>query len=237
MSDAPEYIELTFLACVLSTFCFLVFSIMQASGKSRKRGYVISTLLLVWIVAISLIAMNGWFLNFESFPPRLFLFVLPALLLIVGSFVWKTSRDFLMKLPISSLTYLHIVRIPVEIVLWWLFLKSLVPESITFQGVNLDIISGITAPFVGVFFIGPTRKKYLLAFLWNLATLGLLFNVVIRAIAATPYFLDSQTATLPNMAVFYFPFVLLPAFVVPAVLFAHLVSIMQLFNHRDHQEQ
>ena len=43
------------------------------------------------------------------------------------------------------------MRVGVEVVLFWLFIKRVVPESMTFEGRNFDIISGITAPFVAYF--------------------------------------------------------------------------------------
>ncbi|TAH22438.1 MAG: hypothetical protein EAZ08_00730 [Cytophagales bacterium] len=49
-------------------------------------------------------------------------------------------------MPLKNLIYLNIVRIPVEIILFWLFVNKAIPELMTFEGRNLDIIAGITAP-------------------------------------------------------------------------------------------
>jgi len=56
-------------------------------------------------------------------------------------------------MSLTTLTYVHIVRIPVEIVLWWSFLKGRIPVAITFEGMNFDILSGISAPFTALFLL------------------------------------------------------------------------------------
>ena len=103
-----------------------------------------------------------------------------------------------------------------------------IPENITFEGVNYDILSGISAPFAGIFLVGMRSKSRIGAIIWNIGALALLSNVAFRAISATPYFFDPSSFDVPNIAVFYFPYVMIPGFVVPAVLFCHVVSIVKL---------
>jgi len=64
--------------------------------------------------------------------------------------------------------------------------------------------------------------------LWNVICLGLLFNIVINAILSAPTIFQAQAFDQPNIGVFYFPFVWLPCFIVPAVLFSHLVCLKKL---------
>lgn len=97
-------------------------------------------------------------------------------LTIVLLFVFKPSRTFIEKLPITTLTYIHIVRVPIEIVLWWLFINSAVSETMTFEELNYDILSGISAPFVGLFFVDLKSKSCFATIIWNLLAMGLLVN-------------------------------------------------------------
>jgi hypothetical protein len=57
-------------------------------------------------------------------------------------------------------------------------MNNTVPQLMTFEGRNFDIMSGLTAPFV--FYFGFIKKtlgtKVIL--IWNLVCLGLLINVV-----------------------------------------------------------
>lgn len=72
--------------------------------------------------------------------------ILPTMLVLLVLFVTKNGRALIDSLPIKYLGYLHIVRIPVEIALFWLFLNKGIPELMTFEGQNFDILAGMTAP-------------------------------------------------------------------------------------------
>ena len=111
------------------------------------------------------------------------------------------------------------VRIPVELILFSLFAYGVIPQLMTFEGRNFDIVAGITAPAIAYW--GFTKKiigsRWIL--LWNFISLGLLLNIVINAILSAPFPFQQFAFDQPNTAVLYFPFVLLPAFIVPVVLF------------------
>ncbi|MFY0598754.1 MAG: hypothetical protein JXR03_03725 [Cyclobacteriaceae bacterium] len=228
MNDLPIYISIVFIACIIAAFSFLYFAIRQTTKKGFTATIVL-TFMSVWIFVIALLTFNDFFSDSQSMPPRIFMFAGTGLIIIIGLFVFKRTRDFIGKMPITTLTHIHIIRVPVEIVLWWLFLEEVVPQVITFEGMNHDILSGITAPFAGIFLVGLRSKSRIAAIIWNLVALGLLINVVSRAILASPYFYDPTVLDTPNIAILYFPFVFLPLFVVPAVLFSHLTSLYQLF--------
>jgi hypothetical protein len=129
---------------------------------------------------------------------------------------------------LKKLTILHTVRIPVEIVLFYLFTYKTIPELMTFEGRNLDILSGITAPFV--FYFGFIRKKmhHKAILIWNVVCLALLLNIVINAILSAPFQFQQFAFDQPNIAVLYFPFIWLPCCVVPLVVLSHLAAIRQL---------
>ena len=125
---------------------------------------------------------------------------------------------------------MHIVRVPVELILYWLFLNKVVPQLMTFEGRNFDIAAGLTAPLVYYFgFIKKSlSKKIIIA--WNFICLALLLNIVVNAVLAAPTFFQQFAFDQPNIAILYFPFNLLPAVVVPLVLLSHLAAIRQLLN-------
>jgi len=149
-------------------------------------------------------------------------------MLIAALFMTRSGRQYLDGIDIKTLTLLHIIRIPVELVLYWLFLNKAVPQLMTFEGRNFDILSGITAPLV--FYFGFIKKRLgrNVILLWNFLCLGLLLNIVVNAILSAPFPFQQFAFDQPNIAVLYFPFNLLPALVVPLVLLAHLVTIRQL---------
>ncbi len=176
------------------------------------------------------VAITGFYLNEKGMPPRFVLLIGPALLCILLLFLTSSGRSFIDSLDAGRLTLLHVVRIPVELVLLGLFLHGAIPEVMTFEGRNFDIISGFSAPLVYYFGYVQKRLGKGLLIAWNLVCLSLLVNVVAHAILAAPTDFQRIGFDQPNVGVLYFPFVWLPGLVVPLVLFAHLVSIRRLMK-------
>lgn len=161
-------------------------------------------------------------------PPRMLFLVLPSIILIAYAFISKRGKQFINKLNHRYLTQLHVVRIGVEVVFFfWLLIKRVVPESMTFEGRNFDIISGITAPFVAYLAYTTKQLGRKWVVLWNLVCLILVLQVVVTGILSVPSSIQVLSANQPNIAVLYFPYVWLPGIIVPMVLFAHLVVLFK----------
>jgi hypothetical protein len=62
--------------------------------------------------------------------------------------------------------------------------------------------------------------------------LGLLINIVVNAALSAPSVVQQFAFEQPNIAILYFPFNLLPAVIVPLVLFSHLAAIRQLLRYK-----
>ena len=223
MENIPFYIAAVFiLVTVLTVFIFY-----RAANSSKLLLVLVS----LWLILQAVIAKTGFYTNTTTAPPRFALAILPPLAFIAISFASPAGRRFIDSLNLKFITILHIVRIPVEIVLVYLFLYRAVPSVMTFEGRNFDILSGITAPLIYyfVFIRKSISYKYLLA--WNFICLGLLLNIVSIAILSAPFAFQHFGFDQPNIAILHFPFVWLPACVVPIVLFSHLVAIRQILRH------
>lgn len=237
MPPVPTYVSITFGLTTLLTLVGLYWTIWQSSRETtRKKALPILLGLTGWLALQAVLTTRGVY-NSEttSVPPKLFLFgILPAMLLIVSLSVTASGRRFMNSLPLANITYLNTVRILVELVLFWLFLNQAVPQLITFEGRNFDVLSGLTAPFVA--YIGLTKGKLSRAVIlaWNLICLGLLGNVVVYALLSAPSPLQQFAFDQPNLAITNFPFSWLPTFLVPVVVFGHVVSIRQLSNRAVH---
>ncbi|MEP6946772.1 MAG: hypothetical protein ABJA02_12705 [Acidobacteriota bacterium] len=181
-----------------------------------------------WLFFQGILAMGGFYEDSSGVPPRLVLFAIVPALLLIAVYLIFFRHPFIEKLPLRSLTILHIVRIPVEIVLLWLFLGGQVPHMMTFEGRNFDIVAGIAAPIVYwvSFRKGETHRGILIAF--NILGLMLLANIVTIAVISLPSAVQLINFDEPNRAVLYFPYVWLPSIVVPIVLFSHLASLVKL---------
>ena len=220
MPFVPSYVSLIFgLTTLLTVYLF---------GKAAKNSKATIPILLGWIILQAIVTMNGFYVFTDSMPPRFVLLIWPPLLFIILLFLIPRGRKFIDELDPKILTYLHTVRIPVEIVLYWLFVYKAIPQLMTFEGRNFDILSGLTAPFIAYF--GYTKKKLsrTTLLIWNFICLGLLINIVINAVLSAPFPIQQFAFDQPDVAVLYFPFTWLPCCVVPIVLLSHLVSIRQL---------
>lgn len=129
---------------------------------------------------------------------------------------------------LKLITYLHTIRIPVELALYGVFVNGLIPELMTFEGRNFDILSGITAPLVAFFSFRNNRINYKLLLYWNIFALILLANILINAVLSVPTVLQQFAFDQPNIGVLHFPFILLPAVIVPIVLFSQVAMLKQI---------
>lgn len=186
----------------------------------------------LWLALQACLGYTGFYLNVSTNPFKFLLAAPPAIVLILGVFVSKKGRAWTQTLSIKKLTLIHIVRIPVELVLYWLFLSKMVPELMTFAGRNFDILAGITAPIV--YYLVFVRKVIGHAglLIWNVVCLLLLLNIIGNAILSAPISIQQFAFDQPNLAILHFPVVWLPTFVVPIVLFAHFVAIFRLLDNK-----
>lgn len=223
MENLPSYISIIFgLTTITTAWVFY-----KAAGNSKPVLMVI----LIWLAVQAYIASSGFYTVTDTFPPRFLLLVLPPFLGIAGLFMTPEGRKFIDSLDLKSLIILHTIRIPVEIVLFFLFTYKAVPELMTFEGRNFDILSGITAPVIFYFAFVRKQLSRKIILIWNVICLGLLINIVINAVLSAPFPFQQFAFNQPNIAVLYFPFIWLPCCVVPLVLLSHLAAIRQLSNY------
>ncbi len=218
--NLPEWISVSF---GITTF-ITVFLFYEAS---KRNTFVLLTILSLMLIQ-SILALSGFYLVEQTIPPRFALMLLPSVVLILLLFLINPGRLLIDSLDLRILTYIHVVRIPVEFVLWSLFLNGVVPELMTFEGRNFDIIAGITAPIVYYLYFKKRKMSQGLLLGWNILSLGLLMNIIIHGILSAPSFFQQFAFDQPNIAVLHFPFVWLPSIVVPIVMLSHFVGIVKL---------
>jgi hypothetical protein len=222
MQNLPIYIAAAFIATTLLTLALL-----YKAGHYSKPLIIIT---LAWLALQVAVSLTGFYTVTNVLPPRFGLLLLPPVVFITLLFFTKNGRLAIDSFDTKLLTLLHIVRIPVEIGLYWLFIHKAVPGLMTFEGRNFDILCGLTAPLVYYFgYVKNSLSKGVLIG-WNITCLLLLANVVVIALLSAPFPFQKFAFNQPNVAILYFPFTWLPGFIVPAVFFAHLVSLRRLIN-------
>ncbi|MGY5351061.1 hypothetical protein ACXGQW_00570 [Wenyingzhuangia sp. IMCC45533] len=233
IENLPTYISLTFGLTTVTTLLFFIWSVRNSNSElTRKKAMPIFIGSTIWLTIQAVLTFkNIYNSDTNSFPPKIMLLgILPTILTIILFFITSKGRQFIDSLPLKNLTYLNIVRIPVEIVLFWLFLNKTIPELMTFEGRNFDILAGITAPLIAYFGLTKQKLSRTMILIWNFVCLGLLINIVLNALLSVPSPIQKFAFDQPNIAILYFPFSWLPTFIVPIVLFGHLTSIRQLLK-------
>lgn len=220
MTTLPVYLPLLFGATVLLTAWLL----WRATRLPRRYWLV----LLIVLLFQSALALSGFYAVADTFPPRMALAIIPSFAGVGWLLFTRAGRSRMAFAGTGSLVLLSVVRVPVEIVLYLLYRHGRVPELMTFSGRNFDMLAGLSAPVVYYFFTIRKTLSIKWVFAWNLVSLGLLLNILVNAVLALPTPFQQWGFERPNVAVLYFPYILLPAFIVPAVLWTHLVLIRRL---------
>ena len=131
--ELPLYINIVFIITTLLT----VFLFYRAANRSITTLTVITG----WMLVQAGLAFSGFYTVTDTFPPRFALIAVPAIVFIIILFLVPAGRKDLDGLDPRTMTILHIVRIPVELTLYWLFLNKAVPDIMTFALVTIGLFS------------------------------------------------------------------------------------------------
>jgi hypothetical protein len=206
--------------------------LMKTSWEKSKQLRIFRTtfiFIFLWIAFISLLSMKGFFADFSTLPPRPLLAIMVPLVFILGFTFSKTGTGLIRNIPPHWLVFMQSFRIVVELLLWFAFLGDKLPIQMTFEGRNLDIISGIIALPVGYLVMNNKSNSRTWIMLFNIIGIALLLNILIVAVLSFPtsfrYFMNEPSGAL----VAQFPFILLPGVLVPIAYTMHIFSLRQLF--------
>lgn len=233
--DFPDYITTAFLA--LHGFMFLLLLAIVFVGEQRSTtGKPVRTTALVagglvaWHTILAVLANNGVFTDFMAMPPR----IMPVLLVPVLAIVWfarsKRVVHWLDALPGQYLVWPQLFRLPLELILWAMFVAHILPQQMTFEGYNFDVLTAIFAPLIAIGYFHKRKMALRWPITWNIAGIMLVVIVVSIALTSTPSPLRLWSTEPPVTAVAYMPFIWLPGFLVPLALFFHVASLKQLMR-------
>ena len=218
-----RFTDLLFLAQVALLFGAL--SLWLTPARHPGRAMLVIT---AWVALLGYLSLGGYFANFRSLPPR----ILPALMvpLLAGFVVLRSAgaRNLLSRTPPHWPIYAQSFRVVMELILWLLYLQHRAPAIMTFEGRNVDILVGLTAIPVGYFCFVRRTWSPRVALWWNVAGTLILLNVVVHAQLSTPSPLRVFVTDPPVTFIAYWPYILLPGFLVPLAWLLHAASLIQL---------
>lgn len=217
---------------------FLVYAGMKKladlsdTAGMKRTPNVFLTCVVLWIGVLYVLSLVGFTSNFSTTPPRIFFILLPAFLVIL-TLIFSGRADRMLKItPQKWLVNIQSFRIVVELILWWMSLRYFIPEQMTFEGLNFDILAGVSAPLIYLISRREQGSFRRILLVWNVISLLLLVNIVSIAILSLPtgfrVFMNEPSSFILSK----FPFILLPGILVPLAYSMHFLSLRKLYIER-----
>jgi len=226
-------IKIAFIGLTLVTTLFLILigsrAINESSSNSTVAKRILILALLVWQVFIFVVSSTDILKSYE-FPPRFaIVFIVPSFIFI-GVFLYRNrNKKWIKSIPEHWIIYFQSFRILVEILFVLSVAEGIFNYQVTIEGYNFDMIIALLAPVLAflVYHKKILPRKTIL--IWNYLGLFVLASVISLFLTSIyrPDIYGSQIPLLPLESMTY-PYVLIAAFLMPAAVFLHILSIMQL---------
>lgn len=207
---------------------------MAIPARERSRKFVVLVgILFGWISYLNVLSVTD-VLKDTSMPPKFPLLVFLPLTVGFIVFYRRSLRSKVLKeIPRTWPVYFQSFRIGVELMLLYTFYAGIIPQGATFEGLNFDVVMGVSALFVGAFVVQRNGSK-LLQCMWNI--LGILMVAFVGFIIATSmYFPEMWGSEVPlvSMQFIEMPYLLLAGVLAPLAIFMHVISLVQLRRTMD----
>jgi hypothetical protein len=187
---------------------------------SQRFSVRVIVIVLLWCLSAALLGALGGIASLHPPFPQLILFSLVALLLIAYG-LSSAFRRWLCSVPLAWLVSIHLVRF-VGFYLLWLYEQRQLPFAFAVLGGWGDIVVASLA--LVLLILRPNSRA--IYQIWNMLGLADILFVVVtatRLALADP----ASMATLLR-----FPLSLLPTFIVPIIIFSHVVIFLRLKGNR-----
>lgn len=220
---------------LLMTIIIIIFGVktikktFSGKTKTRKKIVFLVTLFLLWHLYIFLIAQTGMLQDY-SLSPRIPLFLVLPTFIFIGIFVYlNRNKDWLQSIPEHWLIFYQTFRICIETIFVFSIAKGILHSNMTIEGYNYDMIFAFSAPFVGYWVYKKKTGAKKIAIWWNFLGLGVIASIIFVVVTTTyfPGFYGSSEDLMPKRFGMY-PYVLVPAFLMPSAVLMHVLSIVQL---------
>lgn len=225
-------LALATLAVVLAGFRRALQRTALAPSKQKTILAVTGAAVAAWLLLTGLLAARQFF-TVPAFPPRPMLTVPFALLVLILLSFSRHLKAVLRATPLHWLVFFQSFRILVELWFWQSYQTGVLPRLMTFEGANLDIISGLLAVAAGWLMLRQPAKAGAIALLFNIAGLLILLNTLVAAARSMPSPVQRYPFDERLLLVGAFPFIYLPAVLVVLALGGHLLSLRQLYLQRS----
>jgi hypothetical protein len=202
--------------------------LLIARYVNRKAALGVLAALCLWFIYAGLLGCFGVLRNTTMRPPGIAFVVVPVFVFLIVFIVRASASPRLaLAFPLWILLGTQCFRIGVELFLHQLWIEGVVPRMLTFEGANVDIYIGASAPLIAWLSL-RSRWGLRIALVWNLLGLVALANVVTRSVLTAPGPFNLIHAEVPNLMMGTFPFLFIPAFFVPLAVAVHVLAIRNI---------
>ncbi len=223
------------LVCTIIILTGLYRALQKTKWDTQKKLKIFfgtTAVIITWIVLVTVLAYKNFFADFTKLPPRPGLVLLLPLPFVIMIALSRSGTKLLQTVPPSWLVFIQSFRIFVELLIWFAFMSGKLPVQMSVEGRNFDVLTGILALPVGYFLLRKKSYAPKIAIAYNVLGLVLLLNIVVTAFLSMPtslrYFMNEPSAVLVGS----FPFILLPAVLVPIAYSFHIFSLRQLLTKK-----
>ncbi|MBM4384751.1 MAG: hypothetical protein FJ091_15470 [Deltaproteobacteria bacterium] len=227
MPPVSTFLEQSFLMLVAAVAALFV--VTQARLGHRMRGVVVVAL---WLGVAGALARSGVLAELSRMPPPFALMVLGYAAATIALAFSPLGTQLVERAPLAWLVGYQAFRIPVEIILHESYEEGLIPVQMTWSGMNFDVVTGVSALVVAALAARGRAPRALVA-AWNVLGCALLATIVTVAFLSAPTPLRVFMNEPANTIVTTFPYVWLPAFLVQAALFGHVLVFRWLARARS----
>jgi hypothetical protein len=186
----------------------------------------IGALLGTWFLAVTAAAVAGAWL--DPGVPRALGYMIPALLL--SLVLWRAGwlQASVQALSPSAIPWLQTLRIGGGLTLFAAWASGLAPWGWVVRAGAGDVAVGLGAAGVAALLGTGLAWSRSAAMLWNVFGLVDMAHTLVRGLLSAPGPQQRIFETPPNLVPMVFPFVYLPAFIVPLTILLHILSLQQL---------
>lgn len=204
---------------------YLATADMEASAQHKLRLRAV-LMVFCWLIGVGVLGQTGILSDFSIVPPPFFLFIATILIAATATGFSKIGKALIDTFDLRLLAGFQCFRILAEWGLVEAYHEGIAPLQMTWEGLNLDLLSGVSA----LAFLFWKRAPVWLISVWNIVAFALLINVVTIGMLSAPTPFRIFVEGPSTVWVTRFPSILLPGVLVFAALLGHVLLFRALFR-------
>ncbi|APR80148.1 Hypothetical protein A7982_05495 [Minicystis rosea] len=217
-----------FLVIVLAVAALPPLAAHRAAGRRAAMFAGVGS--AAWLAVTFGLGASSALARFDTFPAPFHRVMMATTVAVLALTLSRAGKRLVLGVPISALVGFQAFRVIVEIVLTRLHHEGAIPVQMTWEGMNFDVVTGLSAlPVAWLAARGKLPRLALAA--WNVMGLGLLLTVVTVSMLSAPGPLRAFNGEPALTLVARAPWPWLPFVLVASALAGHVLVFRWLHLH------